>query len=621
MTFYKPSIVLLFVLFSLVSYAQDNTEYDSLLQVYQGNPDDTSKVRLLNRMHELVIYKDIELAKKHIDEGYALAKEINFTKGLGSCYYLLGNYYSNISVRDTAMFYYKKSKVILDQVGDLRKSANVNKAIAIDELASGNVDSAMKRVNETIEYWKSVKDSASLAKDYNFKAGIYEHKGEIELALQNVLKAIRIHEKLENHIGKADALLVLAALESTNEDFEKSLEYELEALAIYDAQGDKLYAALTNNNLGLSYRLLNDFENAKLHLNKAIELATEIKAANIVGDAKSKLGNVLISLGNYEEAIVVLKDALNTNTENQQVLSQMDILNVLGQAYNKIGKPNLAISYADKSIGIGKEVNTLERQMAAYAVRSRANQQLRNYKEALADYKQGNVLEDSLFQKEKIAQIERLKTEFEVERREKELIIEKDKVEILEKEAALSQLQKLLLALGLGLSFIIAGLGYYGFSQKIKREQLEKEKLDLELDFKKKKLTTLALQLAKKNEVLKALKKDAKTLKESSDSSRGYQKLINSIDFDLNDENNWKNFSRSFEEVHKDFNSLALKRYPDITSNELRLMSLLKMNLSSKEIANILNISIPGIKKARQRLRKKMGLNTQDSLETAVLSI
>jgi len=75
-------------------------------------------------------------------------------------------------------------------------------------------------------------------------------------------------------------------------------------------------------------------------------------------------------------------------------------------------------------------------------------QELKNYKNALADYRQGKILEDSLFQKEKIEQIERLKTEFEVERKEKELIIEKDKVEILEKEAALSRLQKMLLALG-----------------------------------------------------------------------------------------------------------------------------------------------------------------------------
>ena len=141
-----------------------------------------------------------------------------------------------------------------------------------------------------------------------------------------------------------------------------------------------------------------------------------------------------------------------------------------------------------------------------------------------------------------------------------------------------------------------------------------------ELDFKKKELTTQALQLAKKNETLESLKQKANELK-TSEVKNGYQQLITAINFDLQDDNNWQNFARYFEEVHKDFNSNVAKKYPEITPNELRLMALLKMNLSSKEIANILNISIPGIKKARQRLRKKMQLSSTDSLENAVLSI
>ena len=142
-----------------------------------------------------------------------------------------------------------------------------------------------------------------------------------------------------------------------------------------------------------------------------------------------------------------------------------------------------------------------------------------------------------------------------------------------------------------------------------------------ELAFKKKELTTKALHLAKKNETLENLKQKAKELQDKEASNNGYQQLITSINFDLQDDNNWDNFARYFEEVHKDFNSNVAKKYPEITPNELRLMALLKMNLSSKEIANILNISIPGIKKARQRLRKKMNLSSTDSLENAVLSI
>jgi DNA-binding CsgD family transcriptional regulator len=62
-------------------------------------------------------------------------------------------------------------------------------------------------------------------------------------------------------------------------------------------------------------------------------------------------------------------------------------------------------------------------------------------------------------------------------------------------------------------------------------------------------------------------------------------------------------------------------RYPEITSNELRLMALLKMNLSSKEIANILNITPEGIKKARYRLRKKMNISSDESLQGQIISL
>jgi len=110
-------------------------------------------------------------------------------------------------------------------------------------------------------------------------------------------------------------------------------------------------------------------------------------------------------------------------------------------------------------------------------------------------------------------------------------------------------------------------------------------------------------------------------LKQTDGSKNGYQQLIRTIDFDLQDDNNWKNFSRYFEEVHKDFNSNVKAKFPDITANELRLLALLKMNLSSKEIANILNISQEGIKKARYRLRKKLNIATEDSLQDLVLSL
>jgi DNA-binding NarL/FixJ family response regulator len=120
---------------------------------------------------------------------------------------------------------------------------------------------------------------------------------------------------------------------------------------------------------------------------------------------------------------------------------------------------------------------------------------------------------------------------------------------------------------------------------------------------------------------LEEIKQKAKALKTSENESRGYQQLIHTINFDQQDDKNWENFTQYFEQVHKDFSKTVKVKYPDVTKNELRLMALLKMNLSSKEIATILNISSDGVKKARQRLRKKMELSPDESLESTVLSI
>ena len=167
---------------------------------------------------------------------------------------------------------------------------------------------------------------------------------------------------------------------------------------------------------------------------------------------------------------------------------------------------------------------------------------------------------------------------------------------------------------------MIFGAIYYALQQKFKRQTLEKEKLDAELNHKRKELTSFTLQLSHKNEILEDLKSKIKALKAGASDTYQFNRLINTIDINIKDDNNWENFKRRFEEVHKDFNKNIKTAYPKITSNELRLMALLKMNLSSKEIATLLNISQEGVKKARQRLRKKLELQPQMPLEDVVYS-
>jgi len=240
--------------------------------------------------------------------------------------------------------------------------------------------------------------------------------------------------------------------------------------------------------------------------------------------------------------------------------------------------------------------------------------------QALLDQEKYIEIKDSIFNLEKTRQIEELRTIHETEKKEQQIALQEKEIVTLEQEAEINYQQRLLLGGGMTLSILALGFGFYGFRQKTKRNRLEREKIEADLEYKKKELTTHALHLAKKNEVLENVKLRAKALKAKND-TKGYQELIKTINFDQQDDKNWESFTQYFEQVHKNFALDVQERYPDVTKNELRFMALLKMNMSSKEIATILNISPDGIKKARQRLRKKMALTPDDSLENTVLAI
>jgi len=322
-------------------------------------------------------------------------------------------------------------------------------------------------------------------------------------------------------------------------------------------------------------------------------------------------------LENYKQAISHAQRSaeLLEFTKNEAGILQNQ--NLIGNIYHLSGQSKKAVPYYDKVISVADSLGLKLLLSDSYSYRSDAYLGIKDYQRALEDYKKHSAVKDSIFNSEKSQQIEELRAIYDTEKKEQQIALQEKEITVLEQKAKVSTLQRILMGIGLLSALIV----YYALRQKMKRNKLEKEKVDAELEFKKKELTTHALNLARKNETLENLKLKAQELKEKENAGAGYNQLIRSINFDLQDDNSWQNFSRYFEEVHKDFNSNIKTKYPEVTSNELRLLALLKMNLSSKEIANILNISPEGIKKARYRLRKKLDLTTEDSLQDLVLSL
>ncbi|GAA3588595.1 LuxR C-terminal-related transcriptional regulator [Flavivirga amylovorans] len=152
------------------------------------------------------------------------------------------------------------------------------------------------------------------------------------------------------------------------------------------------------------------------------------------------------------------------------------------------------------------------------------------------------------------------------------------------------------------------------------RQQLmsfNNEKLRQDIDNKNRELGISTMSLIKKNEFLNSLKKELQNVNDI----KNVKHVIKIIDRNINNTDDWNVFEEAFNNADKDFLKKIKQEHPSLTSNDLRLCTYLRLNLSSKEIAPLLNISPRSVEVKRYRLRKKMNLQHESSLTDYILEI
>lgn len=166
----------------------------------------------------------------------------------------------------------------------------------------------------------------------------------------------------------------------------------------------------------------------------------------------------------------------------------------------------------------------------------------------------------------------------------------------------------------------------YRKQREFERSQLEKEKeimklrndkLRQDIESKNRELAASTMSIIKKNEFLNNIKKELGEVKDT----KLVKPVIKIIDKNLNNHSDWELFQEAFNNADKDFLKKVKEKHPNLTPNDLRLCAYLRLNLSSKEIAPLLNISYKSVEIKRYRLRKKMGLTKNDNLTHHILEI
>ncbi len=436
-----------------------------------------------------------------------------------------------------------------------------------------------------------------LAENLNQLGLVYYNMRQPDLALQKHEQALKIYEQTKNLKGTAYTYGCLGRLNEKKSQYPEALEYQTKALEYYEKVGDKRGRATILENIGSIHEDLEDHKKARGYFTEALALN------EATGDSLSMIVNI----------------------------------NNLADGYRKTGHNEEAIVLTGKALQLALRLKDQYQIVSAYKDLGKVFNQDHQFQEAYENLEKGRVLYEEIYGEETRRQVALLQTLFEVERKNGE-------IQILESSQRLNTVVKIALISGLVLLGLLGTtiisrqrlkirqgkemIDIKESGQKLMQAELEnahlhEKQLQDELENRTKSLTAHTLHIISKNKILDDLrtKLQEMTKEEMREQRKQIHSLIKLIDNNFVQDKDWDDFRSIFEQVHRDFFEQLQKRSGDLTSADLRLASLIRLNLPSRDIATILGISQDSLRISRYRLRKKLGLNQGESLSGFILSL
>jgi tetratricopeptide (TPR) repeat protein/DNA-binding CsgD family transcriptional regulator len=453
----------------------------------------------------------------------------------------------------------------------------------------------------------------------NFRLANIFSQNEFDLAEKLVLQSLDYALKNSDSMLIADVYKVLGILKDNISQYNEALSYYNKSLDIYLNHQQDSSAAAIYNNIGILYfKMYGDSTSISYYL-KAAEINKRTKNFLSLAINYQNIGYELLESGKLEEGYDYLQQSLQIADEHSFVRLLPWIYNNFSLYYFKKQNYSESIKYAEKSLAIARDESIIYVERNALSNLKDAYYKLADLEKAYFYLEQIGAITDTINKHNRLKELDLLEMRFKYEQEKKAQELENA---LLEASYYKKELIYVIAILGSGLIIIIFVFLYFSQRNRIRRKNLEqkttileKEKLSKDLEYKNKELTTNVMYLLKKNEFISTI--SAKLKNVNLDAGDNYKRTIERIIIELDksiSDNNWEDFEVRFQEVHVGFYNKLSKRYPALTPNELRLCAFLRLNMTSKEIADITFQSTDSLKTARYRLRKKLNLPREDNL-------
>ncbi|MFM1876018.1 MAG: hypothetical protein RL266_1755 [Bacteroidota bacterium] len=453
------------------------------------------------------------------------------------------------------------------------------------------------------------------------KADNLRYQGKLNQSLVLWLEALTISEELSDSVEIADCYMGIG----TTEFLRNELDQAEKNIHVYHA-----FNLSIGNSKKVAYALsvlsLIDYQRGSYEASidkniKAYEIRKLIFDLKGQGESLNNLALGYMGRKNWNQALRYLQDALQIKAQANDLTQMTVIYNNIGHCYSRLGNRNEALSYFLKALEKGKENGQFGDVVVSYRNLVNLYAKQNDFINAFAFQTKLMALKDSLAEAERVDALNELEVKYEIEGKEKEIAL-------LQKEQTIITNRWLTLALGLFLTIVI-GLLFID-NQKRKHRQ-EKQLLTAEDDLRKaelkimtdllehnqQKLTLYTENLLRKNEIVGQLELKLKSVVDqtSANSNSSNQLIEDFSGVRILTDDDWEEFKSLFDGVHRGLLERLLIRYENLTLAEQRLFLLMKLGLSTKEIANILGVSPESVKKGRYRLKKKLEVEDDRSLQ------
>lgn len=647
----KFLLLLILTLSSLLTtcFAQERRSIDSLLNKLKNIEAskmelgrnfkplmDTSKANTLYEIVKIIwgIYPDS--AKDYAQQCLSISERIDYKKGVGNAYNGIGLIYMAKQNYPLALENYQKALRTRTMIGD-----KVGMAWTYNNMGMlyGNESApaeAIKWHTKSLKLKQEIGDKVGAASQYGKIGHLYVGLGKIPEALNNYLHALKIGEENGDKKQISVSYSDIGNVYSIQGNYPVALSYYLNELKIAIQIRDKLEIATADENMGrISYKQGND-TGAIRYMLAALKSNEELYSLEGIAGIHYYLGLVYLAMGNYSGALTYadssLKDCQNLGSQIGIALIYIEI----GSIYEKQGRLQDALNSVTKGLSLALENGDKNGITDAYLKLAGINAEIHNYKTA---YDYGVLYRetyDSIHNSENDNKTTQLVASYEFEKREDSISAEQEKTNII--RTAESNRKSIITISSVVISILTLLMAILLLNRlQIKRKKdkiifekesdlflLERQRMEDELAKANITLDEYVTIMVGKNELLEKFKVDVENLKnlkakEIDENRIERLELLNKTT--ILTEADWNKFKELFEQVYKGFFIRLKEKQPELTQAEIRLVCLTKLKLDTKQMGGILGVSFDTIKKSRHRLRKKLSLSEEVTLDNIADSI